>query len=70
VGLLADRLPRPKLLAAGLASWSGLTLLASGAQNFGELIAARVGFAAAQAVQNPISFALSEWQWAGWLGHW
>ena len=47
-------------MAAGLATWSGLTLLASGARNFGELLTARIGFAAAQAVQNPISFALSE----------
>lgn len=60
VGVLCDRLPRPKLLAAGVAAWSTLTLVASHAHNFGELLAARVGFAAAQAVQNPISFALSE----------
>ena len=62
VGVLCDRLPRPKLLAAGVATWSLLTLAASSATNFAELLAARVGFAAAQAVQNPVSFALSEWR--------
>ncbi|GAX76761.1 hypothetical protein CEUSTIGMA_g4208.t1 [Chlamydomonas eustigma] len=58
IGMLADRLPRNHLMAAGLATWSTLTLLASGAKNFGELLATRAGFAMAQAVQNPISFAL------------
>lgn len=58
IGVLADRVPRPALLAAGIASWSSLTLLASHAQSFTELLTARVGFAAAQAVQNPIAFAL------------
>jgi hypothetical protein len=58
IGLIADRVPRPALLAAGIASWSSLTLLASHAQSFTELLTARVGFAAAQAVQNPIAFAL------------
>jgi hypothetical protein len=58
IGLIADRVPRPALLAAGIASWSSLTLLASHAQTFTELLTARVGFAAAQAVQNPIAFAL------------
>ena len=60
IGVLSDRLPRNRLMAAGLASWSALTLLASEARSFGELLAARVGFATVQAVQNPISFALSE----------
>ena len=60
IGVLADRLPRNRLMAAGLASWSALTLLASEARSFGELLTARVGFATAQAVQNPISFALSK----------
>lgn len=58
VGLVADRIARPQLLAAGLTLWSTLTIAASSAQNYGELLAARVGFAAAQATQNPVSFSL------------
>lgn len=58
MGLLADRVDRPRLLAVGIALWSGLTVVASHAQNFGELLITRVGFAAAQATQNPICFSL------------
>ena len=58
VGLLADRVDRPRLLAIGIALWSGLTVVASGAHNFGELLITRIGFAAAQATQNPICFSL------------
>jgi MFS family permease len=58
MGLLADRVDRPKLLAGGLALWSGLTVAAAHVGSFQELILARVGFAAAQAAQNPISFSL------------
>ncbi|GLC46019.1 hypothetical protein PLESTB_001027300 [Pleodorina starrii] len=58
IGLLADRVSRPRLLAAGLALWSVLTCTASGCRSFGELILARVGFAAAQGAQNPVCFSL------------
>ena len=58
MGLLADRVDRPRLLALGIALWSGLTVVASNASNFGELLLTRVGFAAAQATQNPICFSL------------
>lgn len=58
MGLLADRVDRPRLLSIGIIFWSGLTLAASNARGFGELLAARVGFAAAQATQNPICFSL------------
>jgi MFS family permease len=57
-GLLADRVDRPRMLAVGMTFWSGLTVAASGARSFGELLACRVGFAAAQATQNPICFSL------------
>ena len=58
IGILADKVHRPRLLACGLWLWSLLTMAASTAGNFGELILARVGFAAAQSTQNPISFSL------------
>lgn len=58
MGLLADRVDRPRLLSLGIALWSGLTIAASSARGFGDLLAARIGFAAAQATQNPICFSL------------
>jgi MFS family permease len=58
MGLLADRVDRPRLLSAGIAAWSILTVVASRAGGFGELLITRVGFAAAQATQNPICFSL------------
>jgi MFS family permease len=36
VGLLADRVDRPRLLAGGIALWSLLTVAASQAQGFGQ----------------------------------
>eukprot|EP01025_Chloroclados_australasicus_P041355 TRINITY_DN4377_c0_g1_i1.p1 TRINITY_DN4377_c0_g1~~TRINITY_DN4377_c0_g1_i1.p1 ORF type:complete len:647 (-),score=52.89 TRINITY_DN4377_c0_g1_i1:793-2733(-) len=57
-GILVDKLSRPQLLAAGSAGWSLLTQFAAKAHNFQELLLCRVGFACAQAVQNPICFTL------------
>lgn len=58
MGLLADRVDRPRLLSLGILLWSGLTVAAASSRGFWELLAARVGFAAAQATQNPICFSL------------
>eukprot|EP00884_Botryococcus_braunii_P015632 jgi/Botrbrau1/2752/Bobra.0164s0031.2 len=58
IGYLADRVDRPRLLAAGLVLWSGLTILASKAESFYELLIERMVFAGAQATQNPICFSL------------
>ena len=58
MGLLADRIDRPRLLAGGIAAWSGLTVMAANTRGFTELLATRIGFAAAQATQNPICFSL------------
>lgn len=58
MGLLADRVDRPRMLSAGIFGWSMLTLAASKSSGFGELLAARIGFAVAQATQNPICFSL------------
>ncbi len=58
MGLLADRVDRPRMLSIGMFGWSFLTIVASKSTGFAELLAARVGFAAAQATQNPICFSL------------
>ncbi|KAL3154429.1 hypothetical protein ABBQ32_013901 [Trebouxia sp. C0010 RCD-2024] len=58
IGLLADRVNRPRLLAGGLVMWSILTMTGSKVNSFGQLLATRVGFAAAQATQNPVCFSL------------
>eukprot|EP00208_Stichococcus_sp_RCC1054_P001861 CAMPEP_0206137946 /NCGR_PEP_ID=MMETSP1473-20131121/2956_1 /ASSEMBLY_ACC=CAM_ASM_001109 /TAXON_ID=1461547 /ORGANISM="Stichococcus sp, Strain RCC1054" /LENGTH=682 /DNA_ID=CAMNT_0053531227 /DNA_START=245 /DNA_END=2294 /DNA_ORIENTATION=- len=58
VGLLADRAERPRLLAAGIAAWSLLTMAASQVNGFVALLVLRVGFAVAQAAQNPVCFSL------------
>ncbi|KAL3139673.1 hypothetical protein ABBQ38_003987 [Trebouxia sp. C0009 RCD-2024] len=58
IGLLADRVNRPRLLAGGLVMWSLLTMTGSKVNSFGQLLATRVGFAAAQATQNPVCFSL------------
>lgn len=93
VGLLADKADRPRLLAAGIAAWSVLTMAASQVgwgccvariymarlrntcgltlcrdnaadslacpvqvNGFAALIVLRIGFAIAQAAQNPVCF--------------
>ncbi|DBB07820.1 TPA: hypothetical protein ACH3X3_009229 [Trebouxia sp. C0006] len=58
IGLLADRVNRPRLLAGGLVMWSLLTMTGSKVNSFQQLLATRVGFAAAQATQNPVCFSL------------
>lgn len=58
VGLLADKADRPRLLAAGIAAWSVLTMAASQVNGFAALIVLRIGFAIAQAAQNPVCFGL------------
>lgn len=58
MGILADRVDRPKLLAGGVILWSGLSSMVANANSFGDLILLRVGFAAAQATQNPICMSM------------
>lgn len=58
VGLLADRADRPRLLAFGIAAWSLLTMAASQVNGFAALLVLRIGFAVAQAAQNPVCFSL------------
>ncbi len=58
--MLADRLPRPKLLAACAFAWSALTLAASRATSFGDLMGSRLALAMAQSSQNTVAFDISE----------
>lgn len=58
VGLLADKADRPRLLAFGIAAWSVLTMAASQVNGFAALLVLRIGFAVAQAAQNPVCFSL------------
>jgi len=58
VGFMADCVNRPQLLAGGLAAWSALTSLSSQAHSFTDLLLLRIGFASAQATQNPVCFNL------------
>jgi len=57
-GFLADRMERPKLLSSGIVIWSLVTSLASKAASFSDLMLIRFSTAAAQSMQNPISFGL------------
>lgn len=58
MGMVADFTNRPRLLAGGIALWSILNMAASQSQSFGQLIATRIGFAAAQATCNPVAYSL------------
>lgn len=57
-GYLADRMERPQLLSTGIVIWSLVTSLASKATSFSDLMLIRFSTAAAQSMQNPISFGL------------
>ncbi|MGE0385819.1 MAG: spinster family MFS transporter [Gammaproteobacteria bacterium] len=58
LGMLIDRLSRPRFLAVLLAIWSGLTALTGTAQNFATLIATRMGIGASEAPAQPIALSL------------
>ncbi len=49
---------RPKLIAAALAIWSGMTALCGLAQNFGQLLLARVGVGVGEAGCTPAAHSL------------
>jgi len=54
-GLLADKTNRINFLAVAVVLWSGLTMATSKCHGFEDLLLLRVGFAVAQAAQNPVS---------------
>jgi MFS family permease len=58
LGRLADVWDRRKLIAVGLAVWSGMTALSGLARNFGQLAAARIGVGVGEASATPAAFSL------------
>jgi MFS family permease len=58
MGRISDGLPRKKVMAFGLALWSGMTALGGAASNFATLGLARVGVGVGEAVANPCGHSL------------
>lgn len=58
LGRLADAWDRRKLIALGLAFWSGMTALSGLARSFGQLAAARVGVGVGEASASPAAYSL------------
>jgi len=62
LGRLADVWDRRRLIALGLAFWSGMTALSGFARGFGELATARIGVGVGEASASPAAFSkLSDW---------
>lgn len=57
-GYLADRLPRPRLMAAGLVLWSGMTAVSGLAGSFGQMAVVRALVGIGEAVLIPASLGL------------
>lgn len=58
IGLLIDRVNRVKLLALLVTIWSGMTTLSGFAQNFAQLLLARMGVGASESGGSPTSLSL------------
>ncbi len=58
MGAAADRFPRPRLIAAGLAVWSATTALTGFARSFGQMAALRVLVGAGEAVLSPTALSM------------
>ena len=58
LGRLADSWHRVRLLSAGLAIWSAMTMLSGFARNVGQLTAARVGVGIGEATAGPAAYSL------------
>ncbi len=62
LGRLADSVPRLRLLSAGLALWSAMTMLSGFARNMATLTFARIGVGVGEASANPCAYSLiSDW---------
>lgn len=62
LGRLADNTHRLRLLSAGLALWSVMTMVSGLAKNFGQLTVARIGVGVGEASANPCAYSLiSDW---------
>jgi MFS family permease len=58
IARLADRASRSAIIALGLVGWSTMTALCGMAQNFGQLLAARMGVGIGEAAGSPPSHSL------------
>jgi predicted MFS family arabinose efflux permease len=58
LGAAADRLPRPRLIAGGLALWSATTALTAAAQSFGQMALLRVVLGVGEAVLAPAALSM------------
>ncbi|WP_160172131.1 spinster family MFS transporter [Novosphingobium lindaniclasticum] len=58
LGMLADRVNRPRLLAALLVIWSALTFASSAAQSYFMLALARIGVGGSEAGASPTSMSI------------
>ncbi|NML95411.1 MFS transporter [Novosphingobium olei] len=58
LGKLADRYARTRLLAIGLALWSGMTALSGLSRSFVQLGAARIGVGVGEATAGPCAYSL------------
>lgn len=58
IAILADRWRRPQIIAISLAVWSGFTVLCGLAQNFVQILLARVGVGVGEAGSGPSSHSI------------
>ena len=58
IGWLADRVNRKRLIAAGIALWSGMTAACGLAQNYAQLFLARMGVGIGEAALSPAAYSL------------
>ena len=58
MGVLADRLHRPRLIAAGLFLWSALTAYSGAAKNFAQIAVARLFIGVGESTMTPTSMSM------------
>ena len=58
MALLADRMNRRNIIAAGVVFWSAATMLCGAAKSYGQLFAARVGVGVGESVLSPSVYSM------------
>jgi MFS family permease len=58
MGVLADRVHRPRLIAAGLFLWSALTAYSGAAKNFAQIAVARLFIGVGESTMTPTSMSI------------
>ncbi|MEO8453216.1 MAG: MFS transporter, partial [Gemmatimonadota bacterium] len=58
LGRLADRTDRRRLVAAGIALWSIMTVVCGAARTYGQLFVARIGVGVGEAALSPAAYSL------------